>query len=127
MDKYIINDHVEGDPLDEKNLDKVLKLVHEIRLSCPNKTIWLYSGCTWDVIFNYETPKGLMKRPNDEILYDYHMFKRKEIISNCDVMIDGQYIDSQKDITLRFKGSKNQRVIDVQKSLEQNKVVLWEN
>lgn len=53
MDKYIINNHVEGDPLDEKNLDKVLKLVHEIRLSSPDKTIWLYTGFTWGAIWDY--------------------------------------------------------------------------
>lgn len=126
-ERIILNDYIENDPLSEENLDKTLKYLHEIRLSCPNKTIWLYSGYTWDVIFNYETPKGLIKRPNDEILYDYHVFKRKQIISNCDVIVDGRYVDSERDITLAWRGSRNQRVIDVQKSLEQNKIVLWEN
>ena len=51
--------------------------------------------------------------------------KRKEIVSKCDVMVDGRYIDSKKDITLKFRGSSNQRVIDVQKSLEKGEIVLW--
>ena len=51
--------------------------------------------------------------------------KRKKIISNVDVLVDGEYIDEQKDLTLKFRGSKNQRVIDVKQSLDQNKVVLY--
>lgn len=114
-----------GEPLAEENLDGVLNLVNKIRLLCPEKTIWLYSGYTWEIIFDYETPQNLMKRPNDEILYDYHMFKRKQIISKCDVLVDGRYVDSERDITLKWRGSKNQRCIDTRKSLEHKKVVLW--
>ena len=55
---------------------------------------------------------------------DKFLKMRKEIVSNVDVLIDGEYIDKQRDITLPFRGSSNQRVIDVQKSLEQGKVVL---
>ena len=50
---------------------------------------------------------------------------RKEIIKNVDVLVDGEYIDEQRDITLKFRGSKNQRVIDVKQSLVQNKIVLY--
>ena len=53
--------------------------------------------------------------------------KRKKIISNVDVLVDGEYIDEQKDLSLRFKGSKNQRVIDVKQSLAQNKIILYCN
>lgn len=51
--------------------------------------------------------------------------KRRKIISNVDVLVDGEYIDEQKDLSLKFKGSKNQRVIDVKQSLAQNKMVLY--
>ena len=51
--------------------------------------------------------------------------KRKEIISLCNIVIDGEYIDEQRDITLKWRGSSNQRVIDVKQSLNQNKVVLY--
>lgn len=77
-------------------------------------------------MFDYKTPfKKLTEAPNNEILYDYHMFLRKKIISQCDVMVDGRFIDKLKDLSLAYRGSANQRVIDVQKSLEQNKIVLY--
>ena len=117
-----------GDPLHENNLDEVLNLIQQIRTSFPEKTIWLYTGYTWEQIMNYKTEfsnPNFMKVPNSEILHDYHMFQRKEIIKLADVLVDGEYIDEQKDITLKWRGSKNQRVIDVKQSLVQNKVVLY--
>ena len=115
QDKIVINDYIENDPLSEENLDKTLETVNEIRLLFPNKSIWVYSGYRWSEIFN------------DEIFItkDCAGWKRREIIKQCTVMIDGRYIDSQRDITLKWKGSSNQRVIDCQQSLQQNKVVLY--
>lgn len=52
---------------------------------------------------------------------------RKEIVSQCDVVVDGEYIDELRDITLKWRGSSNQRVIDVKKSIEKGEVVLWSN
>ena len=130
-----------GDPLHEANLDGVLDLVNKIRLSFPNKSIWLYSGYTWEEIMSLESELKhannlLMKNDNSKkILYVYHEddFKyvpdayslRKQIISQCDVMVDGRYIDSQRDITLKWRGSSNQRVIDIQKSLDNKKILLY--
>lgn len=117
-----------GDPLHENNLDEVLNLIQQIRTSFSEKTVWLYTGYTWEQIMNYKTEfsnPNFMKVPNSEILHNYHMFQRKEIIKLADVLIDGEYIDEQKDITLKWRGSKNQRCIDVQQSLAQNKVVLY--
>lgn len=110
-----------GDPLHENNLDKVLKLVKEIRISFPEKTIWLYSGYNFDLLNSkYNEYKYTSFAANaDEWL------TRWEIISNVDVLVDGEYIDEQKDLTLKFRGSKNQRVIDVQQTLKQGKVVLY--
>lgn len=106
-----------GDPLHENNLDEVLKLVKQIRNSFPDKTIWLYTGYSYSEIF----------RGQSSCLYQEGLnnFKRREIISNIDVLVDGEYIDEQKDLTLKWRGSKNQRVIDVQQSLSKNKVVLY--
>ena len=104
-----------GDPLHEANLDGVLDLVNEIRLSLPNKSIWIYSGYKFTDFFF--TPIWKTSEIDSNT-------KRKQIISQCDVMVDGRYIDSQRDITLKWRGSKNQRVIDAKKSLEQNKIVL---
>ena len=110
-----------GEPLAEQNLDDVLSLVQQIRISFPEKTIWLYTGYNFD----------LLKSQYDE--YKYTPFAanadewltRWEIISNIDVLIDGEYIDEQKDLALKFRGSKNQHVIDVKQSLSQKKMVLY--
>lgn len=112
-----------GDPLHENNLDNVLKLVQEIRISYPEKTIWLYTGYDFDLLNSkYNEYKYTPFAANaDEWL------TRWEIISNVDVLIDGEYIDEQRDITLKWRGSSNQRVIDVKQSLAQNKVVLYCN
>lgn len=106
-----------GDPLYENNLDEVLKLVKEIRISFPTKTIWLYTGYSYSEIF-----RGQSLCLSQEGLNN---FKRREIIKQCDVLVDGEYLDEQKDLTLKFKGSKNQNCIDVKQSLAQNKMILY--
>lgn len=114
-----------GEPLAKENLDDVLDLVHEIRLSCPRKTMWLYTGYSWDDIWCNEAAL------RDDYTLDYcrqvsiNYKKRQQIISQCNVLVDGRYIDSQQDITLLWRGSSNQRVISVQESLKQNKIVLY--
>lgn len=115
-----------GEPLAEQNLDEVLSLIKEIRISFPAKTIWLYTGFCWnDIMCSFA---GLQA---DYVVLDKKDIeaweKRKKIISNIDILVDGEYIDEQKDLSLRFRGSKNQRVIDVKQSLAQNKVVLYCN
>ena len=110
-----------GEPLAEQNLDEVLSLIKEIRISFPEKTIWLYTGYDFDLLNSkYNEYKYTPFAANaDEWL------TRWEIISNVNVLVDGEYIDEQKDLTLKWRGSKNQRVIDVKQSLAQNKVVLY--
>lgn len=142
-----------GEPLAEQNLNGVLSLIKEIREkypisqnpnsenirksmvledenskeirnSFPKKTIWLYTGFRWsDIMCSFA---GLQA---DYVVLDKQDIevweKRKEIIKLCNVLIDGEYIDGLKDITLAWRGSKNQRVIDVQKSLAQNRMILY--
>lgn len=113
-----------GEPLAEQNLDDVLSLVQQIRISFPEKTIWLYTGFCWnDIMCSFA---GLQA---DCVVLDKKDIeaweKRREIISNVDVLVDGEYIDEQKDLTLAYRGSKNQHVIDVKQSLAQNKIVLY--
>lgn len=108
----IINDYIENDPLSENNLDKTLYLVNKTRLSTPQKSIWIYSGYTWNQIMN------------DKITDEFSK-KRKQIISQCDILVDGRYVESKKDVTLKWRGSSNQNVINIQKSLLQKKVILW--
>lgn len=115
-----------GECLAEQNLDEVLKLVQEISISFPEKTIWLYTGFCWnDIMCSFA---GLQA---DCVVLDKKYIevwgKRRKIISNVDVLVDGEYIDEQKDLSLKFRGSKNQRVIDVKQSLAQNKIILYCN
>ena len=112
-----------GDPLHENNLDEVLSLIQEVRISFPEKTIWLYTGFRWSqIIAKIHQPTFSDKKFERD--RNIHM-KRQKIISLCDVLVDGEYIDEQKDLALKWKGSKNQHVIDVKQSLSQNKVVLY--
>lgn len=94
-----------GDPLHENNIEGVLNLVNKI-LHCQKKTIWLYTGYTFEQCVENTT--------------------RRQIISKCDVLVDGRYVDSQRDITLKWRGSSNQRVIDIKQSLLKGKIVLHE-
>ena len=106
-----------GEPLADENLDGVLHLVDRFRLSLPNKSIWIYSGYTWENIMKYEYGAKYINNFNTDAL-------RQCIVSKCDVLVDGKYIDSQRNPSKKFAGSDNQRVIDIWKSLEQNKIVL---
>lgn len=89
-----------GDPLYLGNRLELLELVKEIKEKFPTKTMWLYTGYLWEEI------KGL------------------ELVSYLDVVVDGEFIYGQMDANLKWKGSANQRVIDVQKSLAKAEVVL---
>lgn len=139
-----------GDPLFESNLDGVLELVAEvnkqynsaqyivgddknnhnilnanankIRLSSPKKSIWLYTGFYWEEIFEPAFTEQSTKWINNYLKQNKI---RKEIISNCDVLVDGKYIDSQRDITLKWCGSKNQRVIDINKTIKEGEIIEW--
>ena len=95
-----------GHPLDPHNAPKVLEIVKRVKMVFPNKDIWIYSGYEWENITKDET--------------------LKEILKYTDVLVDGAYIDELRDISLPFRGSSNQRIIDVEKSLAENKVILWE-
>ena len=106
-----------GEPLADENLDGVLHLVNRFRLSLPNKSIWIYSGYTWENIMKYEYGAKYINNFNTDAL-------RQCIVSKCDVLVDGRYIDSQRNPSKKWAGSNNQRVIDIWKSLEQNKIVL---
>lgn len=110
-----------GECLAEQNLDEVLSLIKEIRISFPKKSIWLYTGYNFDLLKSqYNEYKYTPFAANaDEWL------TRWEIISNVNILVDGEYIDEQRDLTLAYRGSKNQHVIDVKQSLAQNKIVLY--
>lgn len=110
-----------GEPLHPKNVQNVLKIVDEIRVSYPTKNIWLYTGYTWEqIMYPIVTDDLNFER-------DYIIKARKELVSKCDVLIDGRYVDELRDVSLHWRGSSNQRVINVQETLKQNKIILWES
>ena len=102
-----------GEPLVDENLDGVLHLVDRFRLLFPNKFIWLYTGYTLS-IRDFDT--------TIDCGWDNAAI-RNYILAMCDVVIDGPYIEEQRDITLAFRGSKNQRLIDVKETLNQGKII----
>lgn len=116
QDKVIINDYIENDPLSENNLDRTLDLVNEFRLSMPQKSIWLYTGHTFIDIL-----KGAAQ------IKDRANLIRFMVLRNIDILVDGQYIDSKRDPTLPYRGSNNQKLIDIQQSLRNGEIVLWQN
>lgn len=129
-----------GEPLAKENLNDVLDLVNEFRLSSPHKSIWLYTGYTIstckyldDIIFTFHPSyyhpnplNGEYIKVDDKVYFIKQDRKQVEIVKNIDVLIDGQYIESQRDISLPYRGSSNQRLIDIQKSLQKGEIVLWQ-
>ncbi len=144
-----------GEPLAEQNLDDVLSLIKEIREKYPisqntnsenigksrvledenskeirifsrDKTIWLYTGFEWSELTKYDLYNGIipLKLNLRKDVYEIYT-KRHQIIELCDVVVDGRYVDSQRNLAAKWKGSDNQRVISVQQSLSQNKVILY--
>ena len=90
-----------GEPMHPRNIEATTKLAKQFKEKYPNKNLWVWSGFKFD--------KDL---------------KDKEVLKYIDVLVDGQYVDELHDPTLKWRGSSNQRVIDVQKSLKNNDVVL---
>ena len=95
-----------GHPFDPRNAPKVLEIVKRVKMVFPNKDIWIYSGYVWEDIIKDNT--------------------LKEILKCTDVLVDGAYVDELRDISLAFRGSSNQRIIDVKKTLNSNEVILWQ-
>lgn len=95
-----------GDPLNENNRVAVRNLINQIRLKYgKSKSIWVYTGYTWEEIVNTLTP----------------------VLLGVDVLIDGMFDKNLADVNYHWAGSTNQRVIDVQRSLEEKKVVLYKD
>ncbi len=90
-----------GDPLHPQNREEVTRLAKRVRAELPEKTIWLYTGYTWEEISDLE------------------------VVALADVLVDGRFEKNLFDAKLHWKGSSNQRVIDVKETLEHGKIVLW--
>jgi anaerobic ribonucleoside-triphosphate reductase activating protein len=110
-----------GDPLHKNNVDEIYSLICEIKDKFPTKTIWLYTGYTWEHIKSSIHTRFFA--PCEESTWCSSV---GFIMSNIDVLVDGRFVEELADVKYPWAGSTNQRVIDVQKSLEKGEIVLWD-
>lgn len=101
-----------GEPFEPQNQKELVRLLRKVRAQYPSKTVWCYSG--------YLLDRELLSESRARCEYT------DEMLSMIDVLVDGRFVEKQKDIRLVFRGSSNQRLIDVKKSLEDREIVLWE-
>ncbi len=101
-----------GEPLEPKNQPEVLRLLKAVKKQYPEKSVWMFSG--------YDFEKDILNRMCQEVP------ETKEILSCLEVLVDGKFVEELKNLSLRFKGSSNQRTILVQESLAAESVVLYD-
>ncbi len=102
-----------GEPMEPQNQEGLLPLVKEAKKRYPNKTIWCYTGNTLD------EKTGLFMEKSKNVA------STGELLSHIDVLVDGKFVEEKKNIRLKFRGSENQRVIDLPKTLVQKEIVLY--
>lgn len=101
-----------GEPFEPESQKPLLDFIKEFKKALPNKNIWCYSGFTFEEITG-KTPSRAFTENSAELL------------KNIDILVDGRFIKEQKNISLKFRGSENQRIIDVQKTLKENKICIY--
>ena len=102
-----------GEPFELSNQEVLVTLLREVRKRVPNKNIWCFTGFTLD----QDLVEGGKRYGKDT----------DEMLSMIDVLVDGRFVEELKDITLRFRGSSNQRLIDLKQSKAEHKIVLFED
>lgn len=101
-----------GEPFEVQNQGVLITLLRKVKALYPDKDVWCYTGYLFDT--------QLLSESRARCEYT------DEMLSYIDILVDGPYIEEQKDITLQFRGSKNQRIIDVKRSLDSGEVVIWD-
>ena len=103
-----------GEPMEPENQRDVLKLLREFKKRYPNKTVWLYTG-------------NLYEELTREVGSFYKCLDiTEELLSIVDILVDGRFVEEEKSLGLRFRGSRNQRVIDMNKTRASGGIVIWE-
>lgn len=97
-----------GEPFEPENQSAVVELLRQIKGEMPNKSIWAYSG----YLFDRDILSG-------------RLGDTREYLSYLDVLVDGPFVQEKKNLSLRFRGSENQRIIDVPATLSRGEIVLW--
>lgn len=103
-----------GDPFEPSNQEELLPLLKQIRDLFPSKDVWCFTGFTLD---------GELLKDGSHPRCDY----TDEMLKCIDVLVDGRFVLAEKDISLRFRGSRNQRLIDMNKTREAGEIVLWDD
>ena len=103
-----------GEPMEPENQRELLPFVRNFKALYPQKTVWCYSGYTWEQLTG-KVPCHARCEVTDELL------------SLLDVLVDGRFVEAEHDISLRFRGSRNQRLLDVPKSLAAGEPVWWQD
>ena len=101
-----------GDPMEPENQRVLLPFLRKVKLACPRKDIWAFTG------YVYEDLCRQGSKPNCEAT--------DELMSLIDVLVDGPFIEADRDISLRFRGSSNQRMIDLRRTQTAGRITLWE-
>lgn len=99
-----------------EDIDELIKLCDYIHRK-EDKDVWIWTGFTFEEIMQYDKPDDKLSKEE---------LARKKLLFHCDVLVDGRYIDEQRDLTLKWRGSRNQRVLNVPESLKQKQAVLLE-
>lgn len=102
-----------GEPFEPQNQPALVELLRQIKAAYPEKTIWAFSG----YLFDKDILPGKLGDPA----------VTKKFLSYLDVLVDGPFIEAKKNLSLRFRGSSNQRIIDVPASLQKGEIVLWDD
>ena len=100
-----------GEPMEVENQRVLVELLRRVRSELPGKTVWCYSGYTWEQLTG-------RSRARCEVT--------DEMLSLIDVLVDGEYVEDRRNISLRFRGSENQRLLDVPASRSAGHAVLWD-
>ncbi len=103
-----------GEPLEPENQPEVLRILRAFKEKYPEKTVWLYTGNLYEELVG---ERGEHRS---------YLAITAELLSLIDILVDGRYVEEEKSLGLRFRGSKNQRIIDMVKTREQGKIVIWE-
>ncbi len=101
-----------GDPMEPENQRDLLPFIKRVKSELPGKDIWMYSGYTFEELTGGNPHCSIPETP--------------EILRNIDVLIDGRFVENLRDLSLQFRGSSNQRIIDVSQTLQNGGIVLWE-
>ena len=101
-----------GEPFEPDNLSEILRLLRRVQTELPRKTVWAFSGYTYDQLTARTGEAGKLT---------------SAVLDLVDVLVDGEFVEAKKNLRLRFRGSENQRILDLVKTRETGELTLWDD